>query len=265
MNESLKQKIETPDLPADRSLTPDIRDFWSRNVNAERLNGKQVTNSERGSADYFAEIANQRYRSHRHLLPWIRSMRPGRSVLEVGCGIGLDTHTMAQHGLAVTAVDLTEVAIQTIRARFASDGLEGRFEVADACELPFPDGSFDYVYSFGVLHHVADTQAAIDEAFRVLKPGGEALVMLYHRRSLNEIVHRLTQIPFEEKREVCPVVRRYSRTEALAMFSRFEQAACHLDYVYGEGYGKVFKLTPRWLHQLMSRWVGWHIMIRARK
>jgi SAM-dependent methyltransferase len=64
-------------------------------------------------------------------------------------------------------------------------GLPGTFQIADAENLDFADASFDRVYSHGVLHHTPDTARAISEIHRVLKPGGQAMVMLYHRGSYN--------------------------------------------------------------------------------
>jgi ubiquinone/menaquinone biosynthesis C-methylase UbiE len=255
--------------PARPEVTPDltdrVRDFWTRNVNAERLMGKAVTPHGRGEREYFEELELQRYRSHRHLDGWIRSMQPGRSVLEIGCGIGMDSHRMARHGLRVTCIDLTQVAIDTVKDRFAREGIEGTFEVGDAEALSFPDEHFDYDYSFGVLHHVPDTERSVQEVWRVLKKGGEARIMLYHRRSLNELVHRLTGIPFEENDELCPVVRRYSREEARQLFSPFTKVKIALEQVYGEGYGLLYRMTPVPIHKALSRSVGWHMMIVAEK
>ena len=259
------KKIEpvSPEITPD--LTDRIRDFWTRNVNAERLMGTTVTTHTRGEQQYFDELEKQRYRSHRHLEPWIRSMQPGRLVLEIGCGVGMDSYRMARHGLRVTGIDLTQVAIETAKSRFARESLEGTFEVGNAEALGLPDEHFDYVYSFGVLHHVADTERAVKEVWRVLKKGGEARVMLYHRRSLNELVHQLTGIPFEEKSELCPVVRRYTRKEARQLFHHFTEVRIDLEQVYGEGYGPLYRLTPVPIHKVLSRSVGWHMMISAVK
>ncbi len=259
------RSIEPARLQADEHLTGKIRDFWLRNVNAERINGRTVSVQERGADGYFEELERQRFRSHRHLIPWIEAMRPGRSVLEVGCGVGLDTFVLATHGLKVTAIDLTDVGVVTAKSRFERSGMSGDFAVADACHLPFEDSRFDYVYSFGVLHHVADTTRSIGQILRVLKPGGEARIMLYHRRSLNEMVHRLTRIPFEEKAELCPVVRRFTRAEVRQLFSDYSEVHVHADYLYGEGYGPLFRMTPLWLYRPLSRLMGWHLMIRAVK
>jgi ubiquinone/menaquinone biosynthesis C-methylase UbiE len=257
--------IESHNPKIHAGLTGEVRDFWSRHVNAERIFGKTVSAYERGADQYFVDLEAQRYRSHRHLLPWIHSMTAGRTVLEIGCGVGLDSFTMARHGLQVTAVDLTQVAAHTADQRFRRNAIPGSFTVADAGQLPFPDICYDYVYSFGVLHHAADTGLTIREAHRVLKPSGEARIMLYHRRSLNEFMHRLLRVPFEEKGALCPVVRRYTIAEIHDLFKDFSNVRVHIDHLYGEGYGLLYRLTPRWLYTLLSRRIGWHIMISASK
>ncbi len=259
------KKIESAHIENSDGLTKEIRDFWSANVNAERLFGKNVSHSVRGTEEYFQDLEQQRYRSHRHLLPWIQSMNLGSDVLEIGCGVGLDSFTMTKLGLNVTAIDLTEVGVATVKNRYESTHLNGNFSVTNAMHLPFKDNSFDYVYSFGVLHHAADTDKTIQEAHRVLKHGGQALIMLYNRHSLNEVIHRITRIPFEEKDTVCPVVRRFSTKETGKLFRKFSSLKIKKEYLYGEGYGKIFWLTPLWIYKPMSSLIGWHLMIRATK
>lgn len=257
------RSIEPANVRQTPGLVHKVADFWTRNVNAERIMGHEVTEHERGSEAYFVDLETQRYRSHRHLPGWIESMRPGSNVLEVGCGVGLDSMRMAQHGLHVTAVDLTVVGPATAQMRAIARGVDAVYSCADAEHLPFPDSTFDYVYSFGVMHHAPDTKKCVDEAFRVLRPGGQALIMLYHRRSLNEAVHRLVRVPFEERDELCPVVRRFTIEEVRAMFSQFQHVDVHPDFVFGEGYGRLFRWTPLFLYRWLSQQVGWHLMIRA--
>ncbi len=60
----------------------------------------------------------------------------------------------------------------------------GDIRVTDSESLPFKDNYFDFIYSWGVIHHTPNTQKAIDEIYRVLKPSGEICVMLYNRKSL---------------------------------------------------------------------------------
>jgi ubiquinone/menaquinone biosynthesis C-methylase UbiE len=257
------KSIEPAKLESAPGLVRRVADFWTRNVNAERIMGHSVSEHERGSDMYFADLEAQRYRSHRHLPAWIASMRAGSQVLEVGCGIGLDSARMAQHGLHVTAVDLTVVGPSTASRRAEKQRYDASYLCSDAESLPFRDGAFDYVYSFGVMHHAPDTQRCVDEAYRVLRPGGQALIMLYHRHSLNELVHRLLRVPFEERDELCPVVRRYTISEIQEMFSRFSRVDVHADFVFGEGYGRLFRWTPLPIYRVLSRLMGWHLMIRA--
>jgi 2-polyprenyl-3-methyl-5-hydroxy-6-metoxy-1,4-benzoquinol methylase len=108
----------------------------------------------------------------------------GKRVLEVGCGMGCMAMNWALQGASVSAVDLNPVSVAQTRRRFELFGLNGDIREADAERLPFADGTFDYVYSWGVLHHTPGTAQAIAELHRVLKPGGEAGVMLYNRQSL---------------------------------------------------------------------------------
>jgi len=259
------KSIEPSNPEHDDCTTKKIREFWSENVNAERIMDKNVSEHKRGQEGYFSDLEQQRYRSHQHLIPWIKSMTPGKSVLEIGCGIGLDSFTIAKHGMLLTSMDLTDIGVNTAKNRFNTQGVSGSFLAANACTLPFKDHSFDYIYSFGVLHHVADTKQSIKEVYRVLHTNGEALIMLYNRISLNELIHRITRIPFEEKSKLCPVVRRYSKTEIKDLFHDFSSVDIQLEYVYGEGYGKIFRFTPRWLYKILSHYLGWHIMIRATK
>jgi ubiquinone/menaquinone biosynthesis C-methylase UbiE len=259
------RNIEPSNIKDHPSLTKDIRDFWSRNVNAERIMGNTISQEQRGGEKYFAELEDQRYRSHRHLGPWINSMETGKTVLELGCGIGMDTFSMAKKGLNVTALDLTEVGVRTAKNRFINNKISGSFLAGNAEMLPIKDNSFDYVYSFGVLHHAANTEKTITEVYRVLRSGGIAKIMLYHRHSINELVHRITKVPFEEKDELCPVVRRFSTKEIETMFKQFSKIHLKLEYVFGEGYGKLFSFTPRPIYNFLSKHWGWHIMITAKK
>jgi SAM-dependent methyltransferase len=96
--------------------------------------------------------------------------------------------TMAMHwarnGADVTAVDLNPTAVEQTRRRFDLLGLEGRIQQADGRSLDFPTDHFDYVYSWGVLHHSPEIVDSIAELLRVVRPGGGYGVMIYHRRSL---------------------------------------------------------------------------------
>ena len=108
-----------------------------------------------------------------------------RDVLEIGTGMGADHLQWARaRPASLVGIDLTYRAVEFTRQRLSLYALHSDIRVADAEHLPFNDESFDIVYSWGVLHHSPDTQRAVAEVRRVLRPGGRALIMIYHRASL---------------------------------------------------------------------------------
>ena len=110
----------------------------------------------------------------------------GKRVLEIGSGAGGHSALFASRGARMTSVDLTFDRARSTNAKFRllDDIAEGCQALqSDAEHLPFDDNSFDIVYSNGVLHHTRDTENAISEALRVLKPGGFAVIMLYCKSS----------------------------------------------------------------------------------
>jgi len=127
-----------------------------------------------------------RYRGHGAVVEMPLSDISGKQVLEVGSGAGGHSALFARHGAKVTSVDLTLDRVKSTRLKFTLMGDAANECLAlqgDAENLAFADASFDIVYSNGVLHHTLDTQRAIDEVLRVLKPGGRAVVMLYCKSS----------------------------------------------------------------------------------
>lgn len=160
-------------------LKTDIHDFW----NADPC-GAKLADSERGTPEFFAEVERTRYA----LEPFIPSFAEfdrwrGKRVLEIGVGLGTDFVNFVRAGADAHGLDLTEEAVALVERRLELEGLAADVRVADAENLPFGDGDFDLVYSWGVLHHTPGTQRAVDEVRRVLRPGGEARIMLYSRRS----------------------------------------------------------------------------------
>ena len=156
-----------------------VRAYWD-----DRPCGEGLTQAPRGSHEYFAAIedAKNRLEPYVHSFAGFTASR-GLDVLEIGCGVGTDTVRFARAGARVTAVDLSETAVALTTERLADEELEGDVREADAESLPFADASFDLVYSWGVLHHTPDTARAIREVERVLRPSGEARIMLYNSRS----------------------------------------------------------------------------------
>src|SRR3954447_18948571 len=160
-----------------------VRNFWESNP----CGNETSTSSDRLA--YFTEVEEYRYR-HAPGIP--RAARfadyRGKRVLEIGCGMGTDASQFAKGGADYVGVDLTEAAATLARENLAVRGLPGQTLAANTERLPFPDKSFDHVYSYGVIHHTENPEAVIQEIRRVLKPGGTLTVMLYNRTSINYYV-----------------------------------------------------------------------------
>lgn len=104
-----------------------------------------------------------------------------QDVLEIGVGNGSHAQLLAEHAKSFTGIDLTEYAVKSTSERMRVFGLPGTVTQMDAERMQFPDNSFDLIWSWGVIHHSANTRTVVEEIHRVLRPGGEAYVMVYHR------------------------------------------------------------------------------------
>jgi ubiquinone/menaquinone biosynthesis C-methylase UbiE len=165
-----------------------VHDFWQANPCGAKFAEMQI-----GSREFFKAVEQHRYETEWHIPEVVQFERwRDKSVLEIGCGLGTDAIRFARAGANYTGVDLTERSIELVQRRFDFENLRGHLQTADAENLPFADETFDLVYSHGVLHHTPDTERAINEARRVLKPGGTAMVMLYHKNSYNYRVNIMT-------------------------------------------------------------------------
>jgi len=162
-----------------------IGNYWNGNPC-----GRKFVASEIGSRDYFSELTKTRYDLEPHIYEFLSGIDfKGKKVLEVGFGQGTDAAFMAEHGADYYGVDLSNEHLSISKKRFQLFGLKGNFRIADAENLPFDDNSFDMVYSNGVIHHTPDTQKTVDEIYRVLRPGGKAVVMVYHKNSYNYYIN----------------------------------------------------------------------------
>jgi SAM-dependent methyltransferase len=214
----------------------------------------------------------------------------GRRVLEVGCGLGTMIMNWARNGAAVTAVDLNRTSVTRTRQRFALLGLEGSIEQADARSLPFPDATFDYVYSWGVLHHSPDIEQSIKELMRILKPGGGFGIMLYNRRSIlhwymTEYIegflhyeHRFLG-PLElasrygdgHREEGNPHTWPVTRKEVLAQVAPYSDTArvrvlgTELDYAFRYLLPGLAWILPGWVKKPWARRFGWSLWIEGQR
>jgi SAM-dependent methyltransferase len=156
-----------------------IKSYWE-----DMPCGSKHADAPEGEVEYFAQVEKARYELEPFIHRFARfDQTKGKRLLEIGVGLGTDFVNFARAGAAVTGVDLTEHSVRLVRRRLELEGLEGEVRQADAENLPFEDGCFDKVYSWGVLMVTPDTPRAVQEGIRVLRPGGELCAMLYNKRS----------------------------------------------------------------------------------
>jgi SAM-dependent methyltransferase len=139
---------------------------------------------------FFTDYDRFRYHNERHLLACVDALNvAGRRVLEIGLGEGSESERLIRRGAHWSGVDLTAESVERVRARLTVRNLpHEELRQGSVLALPFADDTFDMVFSHGVLHHVPDIEQAQSEIHRVLLPGGELVVMLYARWSLNYLV-----------------------------------------------------------------------------
>ncbi len=159
-------------------LKTQVKTYWETNPCGIRETDPDFDES------YFTAITQQRYTTHPYIPEFAEFERwQGKRVLEIGVGAGTDFCRWAEAGAKAVGVDLTTQGVRITRRRLQLSKLAADVYLADCEHLPFDDHTFDLCYSFGVLHHTPDTARAIGEIFRVLKPGGQIRIMLYHTMS----------------------------------------------------------------------------------
>lgn len=245
-----------------------VESFWASHVNNE-----YYTKNDRGTPAYWQEIEQKRYLHHYHLQDLFASFKSdkefqGKKLLEIGCGIGVDSVQLYKCGFDLTAIDLTQEAIDIAQKRAETEDLKIRYMVANAEKLPFENEEMDYVYSFGVLHHTPDIEKSVDEVLRVLKKGGKAYIMLYATNSLVNLIHRVFKIPYESPQNMkdhCPVVYTYDAERIKKLFHRFSSIRVSKEYPFTYGFRRLTGWIPLFLKRPMGNLFGWHNMIVVEK
>ena len=259
------------------------REQWGQ----DPCGAEYVREHELGTREFFDQIERHRYEQYAPWMPRVMGFDKfrGARLLEIGCGMGTDLLQFARGGAHCTGIDLTPRSVEITRHRFALYGIPGTFMISDGERLPFASETFDVVYSNGVLHHTPDTAGAIREVRRVLRLGGTAKVMLYHRNSLNywfeiilrrgvvggeflrgrsaeEIMSRVIEFSDHDAR---PLVKVYSRKEARVLFSQFREVEVEVEQLTREELRFLAPLISETRLEKLGRRIGWNVIITAKK
>lgn len=187
----------------------------------------------------------------------------GKRVLEIGCGMGLHSELMARAGAEVVAIDISGTSVAASKLRFERKNLDIEVHTADAVQLDFPAESFDFVWSWGVIHHSAYTGKIVQEINRVLRSGGQARVMVYHLGGMSAyivlVLRYLLGFWFGQNIDQCLwkssdgyIARYYTRDSLSDLFHTFFDDV-HID-VYGQDADGI--PLPRFLRQPIMKFLS---------
>jgi ubiquinone/menaquinone biosynthesis C-methylase UbiE len=260
------------------------KDEVQRQWNSDPAGAHYVKDAQAHTVDWFVEAERYRYD---HYAPWMRETmefggHAGETVLEIGGGMGTDLAQFARNGATVTDLDLSAGHLSLAKENFTLRGLNGSFVLHDAETLPFPDSSFDLVYSNGVLHHTPNTRDVVREIYRVLKPGGRAIVMMYAENSLHywrnviytvglrdrelaqwsagDIMSRI--IERSDNASARPLVKVYTKPKLAWLFRDFSDITVLQRQMVHDEVPRFLSFVPvRYLGPLL----GWNLVIKARK
>jgi len=236
---------------------------------------------------YFLEVERNRYDEY---APWMREALEfdrwdGKEVLEIGFGQGTDLVQYAVNGARCHGVDITERHFNLARRNFEVRGLEANLLLQDAANLPFENDRFDRVHSFGVLHHTPDTDRCFAEAHRVLKPGGEFLVGMYHRWSAFHLLSMLLDRGLIDRAifrlgydgllstveegadgiRIKPLVKLYSPRQLTRMLRAFDRVSVRIHHLEKTHFGRLRRLVPSSLVPRLESLLGWYVIAVAVK
>ena len=257
----------SPSRLASKNTFDAIREYWNKHIHDLEIARHPV-----GTREFFEELEVYRFEKLEYLPKVVDfTAYKGRQLLEVGCGIGTDLVRFAKHGAIVTGVDLAEVAVGLARKNFKLHGVRGDIQSMDGEHLQFPDQSFDVVYAHGVLQYCQDPAAMIGEIYRVLKPRGQAILMVYNRYSWLNLLSKLFGVKLEH--EDAPFLRKYSIRDFRSMLSAFSRVEIIPERfpvrtrlhsglkakLYNTLFVDAFNLIPR----VLVRPLGWHLIAKA--
>jgi SAM-dependent methyltransferase len=252
-----------------QSANARVREYWNAHIH-----DLDVSPHTPGTPEFFADLDAYHFEKLHHLLQLIDfSAWTGRDVLDVGCGAGVEVVRFARAGARVTGIDIADRAIALTQANVRQQRLRARLDVADGEALPFRSESYDLVYAHGVMQYTGDDRRLVEEVWRVLRPGGQAIFQAYNRISWLNLLSKVMKVPLEH--EDAPVLRRYSIAEFRDVLNSFSSVE-----ILGERFPVKSRLHKGWkaaayngvfvglFNALPRGWVrryGWHLLGICRK
>jgi len=249
----------------------------------------KINLDEKYTKKYFDHLEKARYKEY---APWIENAVGFQNyryekILEIGFGQGTDLLNFAKKGAIVTGVDLTPTHFEITRKRFKLYNKKAELKLRDADNLScFQSNTFDLVYSMGVIHHNKSPEKIIAEIYRVLKPGGKVIIIVYNKNSifsyLSIYLNYILKFKFlkytfndwksfieyrSEKNNARPYVELYTEKRLQLLFNKFKMTAISTYHLEKSHFGLL-----RHLLFFMNRFkntnkqkFGWYLLYTGRK
>jgi ubiquinone/menaquinone biosynthesis C-methylase UbiE len=274
------------------TLKEEVQEFWDNCPNESVKSAASI-----GTPEYYADTEEDRQDIHANFNQRFLNSAIGfdqiknKTILEVGCGIGLDAIQFARNGNKLHLMDLSLNSIKIALGRLQNEGYKAVVCVGDANKLPFADNSFDLIYSFGVLHHSPDTESSIREIYRTLKPGGQVIVMLYSKwsanmifrtfvhnglikreifklHSISKVLNKWTELQSKTESSTNPLTQVFSYRQIRKMFYQFDEVKLEKHFInrYQMAEARVFlRFISEKVKNNLHKYLGWNTIIKAKK
>jgi SAM-dependent methyltransferase len=269
--------LESPNIES-------VKEYWNSRPCNIRHSSKEI-----GTLEYFDEVDKRRYFVEPHILDFANFPEwTGKSVLEIGCGIGTDSIRFCNNGAKLTAVDLSTESLAVTQKRLKVYNQEAELLYANAEKLsdylePRP---YDLIYSFGVLHHTPNPLSAFSEVKKYMNESSIFKLMVYHKGAF-KVFQILEDYNFDyaeadkliakhsEAQTGCPVTFSYTSSDIISILDSlgFEVIKCEVDHIFPykiEKYKKYeYEIEEIWNmpDETFSafKWkYGWHLLITAK-
>ena len=264
-----------------------VRDYWDHRPCNIRHSKIDIN---KDPLQYDIEVATRKYRVEPHIIPFLKPWTwENKKVLELGCGIGTDTISLAVWGAKVTAIDISEKSLEIVMKRMVAHAhtirwypIRLRLGNIEYIENQVPIEPYDLVYSFGVIHHTPKPLMALKSARQYMDKNSELRIMLYHRYTTKIMAGMLRHWrpgmtvddiagKISEAQENSPVTYTYSKRSARKLLESagYKVTNMRIAHIFP------YKIPEYIKHRYVKHWywplllllepaLGWHILINAK-
>jgi len=250
-----------------------IKKFWNNRPCNIRHSNKEI-----GTREYFEDVTDRKYFVEPHILTFADFDKwSNKKVLEVGCGIGTDAISFLNAGADYYGIDISEESVSLTKRRLEVYGYDSsRITCINAEELTniFSENTFDLVYAFGTIHHMANKDKVLEEIYTVLKDTGRLKVMLYAKESWKCYMIEAGLDQFEAQAG-CPVADVYTEQDVIDLLHNFNVSSITKDHIFIwsiEEYKKYEYVPEKWfkhmdkkMFDILEKKLGFHLLIDATK